>query len=264
MLGKKYRVQRVSVGLSDPSVYSMRLSLYSIRRDYHYLQQSREISGSNDPEDTEKSSKQNSTEFVCTQRLANLPIVASINSSITGAYTSVKQSHPTVEKIFGTTEEGFSEGAQMVAPVISKIESTLKEPLKCIDAVICDGLDYLENNVPSVKLPPAEMYDNIEEYVRYFSAFIYFGIGVNRYSLLVLQRSGHVYKLLAVLLCIVYSVSCLEQRAVCDFCIFIHCMYKQKSVQIFWNLLLPVIFFLEFFGFDAVFLYSSVLPFLRN
>ncbi|XP_043271005.1 perilipin-1-like [Venturia canescens] len=128
--------------------------------------QSQEISGFDDPNDSKKPEKEDSTEFVCTQRLANLPIVASINSSISEAYTSVKQSHPTVEKIFETTKEGLGEGAKIAAPVTSKIGSTLKGPLKTIDGVICDGLDYLEDNVPAVKLPPAKMYDNVQEYVR--------------------------------------------------------------------------------------------------
>ena len=120
----------------------------------------------NNGDKSEESNGPRKDRFVCKNRLMNLPIIASFNSSISEAYTSVKTSNSTVEKILNHTEDGLNEGAKIVSPVALKIGETLEEPLKTIDSAICHGLDYLEEKVPSVKLPPGELYENVGEYIK--------------------------------------------------------------------------------------------------
>ena len=88
--------------------------------------------------------------FNATQRLFQMSIFASLKSSMSSVYNQMKNSNEIVSSIFTTTEEGLEQGAKLVEPVTQKLGSTLETPLKCVDNVLCQGLDYLEEKVPSV------------------------------------------------------------------------------------------------------------------
>lgn len=45
-------------------------------------------------------------------------------------------------------------GKPIAVPVVIKLD----RPIKTIDGLLCSGLDYVENKVPSVKLPPKEVH----------------------------------------------------------------------------------------------------------
>jgi perilipin-2 len=50
-------------------------------------------------------------------------------------------------------ESTASKVANVTAPVLIKLQG----PIGTLDGVLCVGLDYVENKVPAVKLPPNEV-----------------------------------------------------------------------------------------------------------
>lgn len=55
------------------------------------------------------------------------------------------------------------------SPVTNRIADTLEMPLKYIDNAVCVGLDFVEEKMPSVKLPPDEIYENMRNSIRWWS-----------------------------------------------------------------------------------------------
>lgn len=104
--------------------------------------------------------------FAAADCLFQLPIVASLASTISGAYASVKGSHETVATVLNFAEDGLDESAKLVAPVTEKIGSALEKPLKSVDAALCHGLELLTANVPSIALPPAQIFESVKNYFR--------------------------------------------------------------------------------------------------
>lgn len=104
-------------------------------------------------------------EFECIGRIGRLPLVESTALAMSNFYSSVKHSHCVVQTMFENVEDGWSKGADTVSPVTSKIEETLEVPLRAIDNAACVGLDYIEEKIPSVKLPPEKMYEKSKDFV---------------------------------------------------------------------------------------------------
>ncbi|EZA50219.1 Perilipin-1 [Ooceraea biroi] len=105
-------------------------------------------------------------EMVCVRRLSGLPVFVSVSSTFRNGYTAVRDSHESVASIFGHVEDGMRAGLSFVSPINDKIASALKEPLKAVDNVVCVGLDFVEEKVPSVKLPPHQIYTNVKDSIR--------------------------------------------------------------------------------------------------
>lgn len=104
--------------------------------------------------------------MVCTGCFFRLPIFLSVTSSLCQAYKTVKRSHESVTIVFDSLEDGLSNGAEYVSPMTNLISETLKTPMKTIHNFVCIGLDFLEEKVPSIKLPPYETFQNISNNVR--------------------------------------------------------------------------------------------------
>ncbi|KYM99114.1 PREDICTED: uncharacterized protein LOC108776972 [Cyphomyrmex costatus] len=104
--------------------------------------------------------------MMCTRRLLGLPVFATVTSAFCGAYKAVRGSHESVTTIFGHAENGMRAGLEFTSPVTGSIASLLETPLKIVDNAICVGLDLVEETVPSVKLPPGEIYGNMKDSIR--------------------------------------------------------------------------------------------------
>lgn len=104
-------------------------------------------------------------DYECVGRIAKIPFVESTASVVSSLYSSVKQSNYVVETVFENVEEGWSKGAEIVGPFTSKIEETLERPLKAIDNAACVGLDFFEDKITSVKIPPDHIYERSKDYV---------------------------------------------------------------------------------------------------
>lgn len=102
----------------------------------------------------------------CTRRLLDLPIFATVTSAFCNVYFIVKDSHESVALILDGAENGMRMGLDFASPVTDKIAGTLETPLKYVDNAVCVGLDFVEEKMPSVKLPPGEIYENMKNSVR--------------------------------------------------------------------------------------------------
>lgn len=120
------------------------------------------------PSTVAKSTKDdaNACEMVCMRRLLGLPVFVSVSSAFRNGYSVVRDSHESVASVFSHIEDGMRAGLDFVSPVNDKIASTLKEPLKAVDNAVCVGLDFVEEKVPSVKLPPDQIYTNVKDSIR--------------------------------------------------------------------------------------------------
>lgn len=104
--------------------------------------------------------------MVCTRRLMGLPMFVMVTSAFCGAYRTVRDSHELVTTIFGHAEDGMRAGVELASPVTGKVADLLETPLKVVDGAVCVGLDFVEERVPSVKLPPSQIYANAMDGVR--------------------------------------------------------------------------------------------------
>ncbi|XP_011061265.1 PREDICTED: perilipin-2-like [Acromyrmex echinatior] len=104
--------------------------------------------------------------MMCTRRLLGLPVFATVTSTFCGAYKAVRGSHESIATILGHAEDGMRAGLEFASPITGSIASLLETPLKIVDNAVCVGLDFVEETVPSVKLPPGEIYGNMKDSVR--------------------------------------------------------------------------------------------------
>ncbi|XP_011647850.1 uncharacterized protein LOC105433997 [Pogonomyrmex barbatus] len=109
----------------------------------------------------------------CTRRLLGLPLFATVTSAFCGAYTAVRGSHESVATILGYVENGMHTSLDFASPVTDKVAGILETPLKAVDSAMCASLDFVEEKIPSVKLPPGQIYENMKDSVRniFTSAF---------------------------------------------------------------------------------------------
>lgn len=105
------------------------------------------------------------------RRLFGFPVFSSITSTMSNAYSSIKQSHVTVASVLNATEEGLGKGFEMVSPITETIGSTLETPLKSVDNVVCMGLDFLEENVPMITRSSTSFIDMMGTYFRFAEIF---------------------------------------------------------------------------------------------
>ncbi|XP_071554800.1 perilipin-1-like [Temnothorax nylanderi] len=104
--------------------------------------------------------------MVCTRRLLGLPMFATVTSAFCGAYAAARGSHESVATILGHAENGMRASLEFASPVTGRVAGILETPLKIVDDAVCVGLDFVEEKVPSVKLPPGQIYANAKDGVR--------------------------------------------------------------------------------------------------
>ncbi|KMQ95582.1 lipid storage droplet binding protein 3 [Lasius niger] len=108
----------------------------------------------------------NARNITCTRRLLALPVFASVSSALRNAYAVTRDSHESVATILDGAENGVRAGLEFASPVTGRIADVLETPLEAIDKAVCVGLDFVEERMPSVKLPPGQIYANMKDGVR--------------------------------------------------------------------------------------------------
>lgn len=104
--------------------------------------------------------------MVFTRRLLGLPVFATMTSAFCGAYEAARNSHESVATVLGYAEDGMRASLEFASPVTDRVAGFLETPLKTVDDAACVGLDFVEEKVPSVKLPPGQIYANMRDSVR--------------------------------------------------------------------------------------------------
>ena len=94
-------------------------------------------------------------------RIAHLPAVEQTVQAATTIYGKVKDSHYVTHWTLSTAESTVQKAIEISKPVVNQLEG----PIKKVDDLLCTGLDYVEEKIPAVKLPPGEMYTTTKDYV---------------------------------------------------------------------------------------------------
>lgn len=102
-------------------------------------------------------------------RISKLPVVESTISTASSIYSRVKDFNGLTQWTLGTAESTVSKAVEIGKPYAVPVVTKLDGPIKKLDSLVCSGLDYVETNVPMVKLPAGEillqMYNNTKEYI---------------------------------------------------------------------------------------------------
>ncbi|KAK4886662.1 hypothetical protein RN001_002933 [Aquatica leii] len=94
-------------------------------------------------------------------RIAHLPAVEQTVQVATSIYGAVKDCSSVTNWTLTTAETTAHKAVEISKPILSQFEG----PIKKVDEMLCTGLDYVEEKVPAVKLPPGEMYTTTKDYV---------------------------------------------------------------------------------------------------
>jgi vacuolar-type H+-ATPase subunit H len=131
--------------------------------------------------DTQVSSASVPTCMESVNRIAKLPVVESSIQAAGTIYGKVKVStlnrlevvslklvlqefNGVTQWTCNTAENVMYKAVEVGKPIAVPIVQGLEGPIKKVDGVLCSGLDYVENKVPAVKLPPGEMYNTTKDY----------------------------------------------------------------------------------------------------
>ncbi|KAK9509738.1 hypothetical protein O3M35_006988 [Rhynocoris fuscipes] len=98
----------------------------------------------------------NTTKMESVNRVAQLPLVESTVNMCCNIYDKVKESNAIVNSVLTTAEEKVKQAGETAQPLTAKLEG----PIKKVDSMLCTGLDFVEEKVPCIKLPPGELYEN--------------------------------------------------------------------------------------------------------
>ncbi|KAK5643814.1 hypothetical protein RI129_007659 [Pyrocoelia pectoralis] len=98
-------------------------------------------------------------------RFSHIPAVEQTVQVATTIYEKVKDYHYVTNWTLSTAETTVQKAIEISTPVVNQFEG----PIKKVDGLLCSGLDYVEQKVPAVKLPPGEvlfqMYTSTKDYV---------------------------------------------------------------------------------------------------
>ncbi|XP_018572934.1 lipid storage droplets surface-binding protein 2 isoform X2 [Anoplophora glabripennis] len=98
-------------------------------------------------------------------RISKLPVVESTIQTATNIYEKVKDYNSVTNWTLSTAESTVNKAVEVGKPIATPVIRNLEGPIKKVDGVLCSGLDYVENKVPAVKLPPGEIYTSTKEYI---------------------------------------------------------------------------------------------------
>ncbi|XP_030766554.1 lipid storage droplets surface-binding protein 1-like isoform X3 [Sitophilus oryzae] len=102
-------------------------------------------------------------------RIAKLPAVEQTIQTVHGIYEKVKDFNSVTNWTLQTAEDTVHKAVEVGKPYATPVIEKLEGPIKKVDGVLCSGLDYVENKVPAVKLPPKELilqiYNTTKDYV---------------------------------------------------------------------------------------------------
>ncbi|CAH1390897.1 unnamed protein product [Nezara viridula] len=92
-------------------------------------------------------------------KVAQIPIVECTINKASEMYSKLKGASETVNSVLTTAENTVRNAAQSAQPVTSKLEG----PIKKVDSVLCSGIDFVEEKIPAIKLPPGELAQKTKE-----------------------------------------------------------------------------------------------------
>lgn len=90
-------------------------------------------------------------------KLSNIPLVESGYR----IYDGLKKKNRLVNWSLQTVEGVVLAAAETVQPAVRLFE----KPISVVDKVVCRGIDFVEQKIPSIYLPPEMMYSNTKEYM---------------------------------------------------------------------------------------------------
>ncbi|CAH1408359.1 unnamed protein product [Nezara viridula] len=99
-------------------------------------------------------------------KLKEIPLVECAYNTSTDVYKKVKESNGLLEWTLQSAEGAFMTALEVVAPVANK----LQQPIQVVDDTLCKGLDVLQEKVPIVKEPPAQIVETAKTKVSQLSA----------------------------------------------------------------------------------------------
>ncbi|XP_029166319.1 perilipin-1-like [Nylanderia fulva] len=152
--------------MTDPELDERTSSI--VRIAYHQLSI---MCGTYDPTrstsvDTAANADADARNMMCTRRLLALPVFASVSLALRNAYAITRDSHKSIATILDGAENGVRKGLEFANPMTARIADVLETPIEAIDKAVCVGLDFVEEKMPSVKLPPGQIYANMKDGVR--------------------------------------------------------------------------------------------------
>ncbi|XP_056334575.1 perilipin-1 [Danio aesculapii] len=95
-------------------------------------------------------------------RILNIRSVNAALESIEKTYISTKQSHPIISSVCGLYEKGVSRAGNLAVWSMKPALHVLQPQLVAANSLACKGLDRLEEKVPALQSPPAELAANIK------------------------------------------------------------------------------------------------------
>ncbi|CAH1955212.1 unnamed protein product [Acanthoscelides obtectus] len=98
-------------------------------------------------------------------RISKLPVVESTIQTATSLYEKVKDYNTVTHWTLSTAESTVQKAVEVGKPIATPVIKNLEGPIKKVDGVFCTGLDYVENKLPVVKMPPNEILESTKEYV---------------------------------------------------------------------------------------------------
>ncbi|XP_045767317.1 lipid storage droplets surface-binding protein 1 isoform X4 [Maniola jurtina] len=95
------------------------------------------------------------------ERVANIPIVESGIEVTEKIYTKIRESNPIIRWYLSLGERSLATGVQLALPAVQMLET----PIHQLDKFLCMSLDVVERRVPSIHLPPQDMYSETRQFV---------------------------------------------------------------------------------------------------
>ncbi|XP_014280524.1 lipid storage droplets surface-binding protein 2 [Halyomorpha halys] len=92
-------------------------------------------------------------------KVAQIPIVECTLNKASEMYSKLKGASETVNSVLTSAENTVKNAAQSAQPVTSKLEG----PIQKVDSMLCSGIDFVEEKIPAIKLPPAELAQKTKE-----------------------------------------------------------------------------------------------------
>ncbi|KAI5634413.1 perilipin family domain-containing protein [Phthorimaea operculella] len=99
--------------------------------------------------------------FEVVSRVASIPIVESSIDVTEKVYHKIRESNVLIRWYLTLGEKSLSTGVALALPAVSLFES----PLHQLDRFLCKSLDAVGERVPSIYLPPQELYTETRHYV---------------------------------------------------------------------------------------------------
>ncbi|KAK9702602.1 Perilipin family [Popillia japonica] len=130
------------------------LVLFNILKFYFILVNKMSVEGTSE----QVQQQEEGINLEAVNRISKLPIVETTIDTATNIYTKVKDYNTVTNWTLSTAENTAHKAVEIAKPYATPIITQLKEPIQKVDGLLCTGLDYVEEKVPAVKLPPGELF----------------------------------------------------------------------------------------------------------